>query len=1110
MIWKRTFLRIGVAIGSASLLAVLLGGVCLSVGVQAQALGPPPPPEKAIPDYPLPPPALPRPANANIPADLSVLYISCTPRYQRYCLDYSSGSPELCQGSGHEKRFPDPGEVVTLTARVANQGGVGAAATTYTWLWDGEAQAWGIVPALAPGETVDLVWTWPWQSAPHTITLDIAATEDELTDANNRLDHRSDAHYLEVLVHPYFVDAFAERLNGVGSYSFHDWLQAQFRQMNQRLAQAIYPELPGGIGDRIRIDVITETVEVGGDAVSSTLAYDGRWTFRPEKDYKRTPENEALASAQHYAQTFAAGIDWGLIHELAHQLGVIDLYQLNVSSSAGNLVSDREGLPLLSGFYWRYPGLMGGGDARPYDGTHFSDHTAQALNTNTGFRRGYFGEYLYDLPQEIWLEVLDKRGGGVGSARIELYQSERNVVEAEPVFVGETNVSGLILLPNRPVSSTLTTATGHTLRANPYGSIDVVGRNGQMLIRVLKGDQEYFRWLPITEMNKAAWRGQRIITDTIATHFPPDAGAPPQAPSGLSLRTTGSQAVLQWPPVQGAVSYNIYGGTWPGYYPFDLLAEGVSGTTYIAALDGTSRFAVTAVASDGGESGFSDIARAELLFSPGGLVWRPQSTFSPAGELWVMDQHSGAILLQLPPECADGGCAPRWVGRVGSEHHGLVGVVDAAPGPGKMVGAAQSGADRVWLFDERQRLFNWFGRINDLPSVLENPGGLALGGEPFSVDSPHRRPDPGASLLLPFDGDLLDPDGATPILSAGLAFTEGRFGQALLVRAGDRLWYAAGDFDARRGGVEFWFRPDWPGASRERHVLLEIGDPAREPEDEQRSYRLRLAHEAGGLYVWVTDFEDIDKAAWAEVADWQAGTWHHIAATWEEGRLSLFVDGRLAWGEALPFPIAGEPSVIAVGGTLAGEDAAAGAFDAFRLSDYPRLGNSEEVRVLVSERQMAEIKVLDLLGNRLSTWTPDDDGLHGFGQLAMGPEGRVWVTDEEVVDVGELLFDGEALVWQRWLELPLRRGPLALAVSDEGWLAADDRAGVLVLDPDRPERSRRWTAPNDGSAGDFVWPTTLAFGPEGDLAVSDAGTREIRYIYGAIPQPRQFFSFILK
>ena len=533
-------LTLALSLGLALTLALLVG--LDQNPVQAEPPSPPPgrydvPPTPPVPDLDFPRPPL---AESGEPAadvsDLSVHFISRTPRYDRYCLDYSHDAPELCEGTEDAKRFPDPGEQVTFTARIKNQGAISTTATAYTWLLDGGEQASGLLPALGPGAEENLSWRWAWQSGAHTVTLHVEGVETERITANNTLDHRTDAHYLEILVHPYFVEAFAQTHNLIGSYSFHDWLQAQFVQMNQRLAGAVYPDTPNGVADRIRIDVITETVKVGGDEVFGNRAFDGRWTFRTERDYKRTPEDEAWTSALNYAQRFANGIDWGLIHELTHQLGIIDLYQLNVSPSAGNLVLDQEGLPLLAGFQWPHPGLMGGDSSWPYDTTsHYSEHTAMALNQNSGYRRGYFGEYLFDLPTEIRLQVLDREGLPVVGASIEAYQTRYNVVGAEPVIVGQTDTHGLFPLPDRPVTPTLTTATGHLFGPNPYGPIDVVGRNGQMLLRVRKDDQELFRWLPITEMNKAAWRGSDTFTVTLATHFGHDAA--PAAPHNLTART---------------------------------------------------------------------------------------------------------------------------------------------------------------------------------------------------------------------------------------------------------------------------------------------------------------------------------------------------------------------------------------------------------------------------------------------------------------------------------------------------------------------------------------------------------------------------------------------
>ncbi len=1031
-----------------------------------------------------------------LPADLSILFLSRAPRYNRYCLDYSHNAPELCVGTANEKRFPEAGEPITFTARIANQGDIATTAVGYTWTLDGVSQAVGMLPALGASSEITLTWGWAWQTGAHTVTLEMGDGGNEITLANNRLDQRTDAHYLEILVHPYFVQAFRNYRNLAGSYSFADWLQAQFAQMNERLAGAITPDTPNGLPDRIRIDVITSTTTVGGDTVFGDLAYDGRWTFRTERNYKDTPEDEAWESAQNYARTFANGIDWGLIHELTHQLGIIDLYQLNVSPSAGNLVNDRQGWPLLSGFYWQFPDLMGGDDVRPYDGSYYSPHTARGLRSNSGRRRGYFGEYLFDLPDQVRVQVLDRSGHGVANARIEAYQSEGGVVRAQPVFKGDTDSAGLFALPNRPVSPTLTTATGHSLRPNPFGLIDVVGQNGQLLLRVLKNGspaQEFFSWLTITELNKLAWRGERAVTLTLPTHFPAAGATPPLAPP-LQVHTAGSEATLDWPSVAGAVSYNIYQGLWPEYYPFQPLATGVTTTTYTALLSRSTRFAVTAVGADGVESGFGPVARAELLYVPRGLVWEPTSALSARGQLLVIDGHPGSLLRLLPPTASK---PPAWVGRVGSEHIGMVGAVAATRTAQGVIGVALAG-QWLWLLDDQQRIVNWIGRVGDLPAPLDQPAGLALAGEPFTVTVPLARPDPSALLLVPFDGSLADPNGIAPTRAENVRFVPGRFGQAVAIEEGSALQYAAPGPDfLRQGSVEFWVRPDWPGKDKHPHILLEIGDPTC-PETTAGCYRLRLAQEDGWLYAWATDFDDLDKAAWGMVAAWQPGQWHHIAAAWNDQRLNLHIDGRLAWGEALRVPISGTATTIALGGALSGGQAANAAFDSLRLSRFPRLGNSDRVRVVVSEPRLQQLRVLDLMGNQVSTWAPDDDlpaGIHQFGQLALAADGTLWLADggPRLLHQFDLAHDTPRRL--RTLGGFAEDAPQALAASDAGLLAVAAGNQVHLLDPNLvTPLLATWAAPNDGSPGPFRQPVALAFGPDGDLAVGEAGNQRVSFI----------------
>ncbi len=139
------------------------------------------PPTGTAPLSPVPPPTPPpfywvtptldAPALAASPPDLpdlSVQWIARTPRYPRYCLDYRHGLPELCPGTDSARHFPLPGEVVTFTAQIANQGVITTPALSATWqivpvLMTSEQRGPAAVrradltlPPLAPGATATL------------------------------------------------------------------------------------------------------------------------------------------------------------------------------------------------------------------------------------------------------------------------------------------------------------------------------------------------------------------------------------------------------------------------------------------------------------------------------------------------------------------------------------------------------------------------------------------------------------------------------------------------------------------------------------------------------------------------------------------------------------------------------------------------------------------------------------------------------------------------------------------------------------------------------------------------------------------------------------------
>jgi len=462
------------------------------------------------------------------PVDLDVTFIERTPRYNRYCLIYQDGIPSHCSGTENQKRWPSVGESVTYTAHIKNKGMVESGVFDYQWMENGVVVANGYESwPLSHGDEITIQYKTTWPSSRGTIEFRVTLREStsETITFNNSLKIGTHDLTISIWAESGIYNIFNNTLNLAGSYSFEDWIQAQFAKMNERFAQAKYPTSPDGIYDRVRIDklVVAENLDGGGSLMNSDphrYFIDGRWQF---KDNDSTNVAGSGGMWQDYVNRFAQGIDWGLIHEIGHQLGAIDLYRMNLANDSDNnmriQVRDINGniIPasMLPTAGWdqilfERPGIMTGGDTSPYnDGTYYSDHTAAALNTNYGYRRGYFGDYLLDTPANNYIKIVGASGDPISGAEVRLFQKDMHseIIDNTPEITGTTDNQGKIRLPNRSVSG-FTTATGHTLRANPFGQIDVGGPNGTMLVQIFKDGQEDYSWFFIVDLNLAYWAGQ--------------------------------------------------------------------------------------------------------------------------------------------------------------------------------------------------------------------------------------------------------------------------------------------------------------------------------------------------------------------------------------------------------------------------------------------------------------------------------------------------------------------------------------------------------------------------------------------------------------------------
>ena len=282
------------------------------------------------------------------------------------------------------------------------------------------------------------------------------------------------------------------------------WVHNNIARLNEMLAEA-------GLEERVRAELFHIT-----DDNSLHLTHDLRWYMDGWWgiwDYDPgAPGKKGHFNLENY--TSRPEIEYALIHELLHQLGAIDLYRMHMVTDIVQLPdANRPGQLAGCGTdYWQYEyecyrfpedinDIMSSWMLPPFIGAH----TAGGLRTNTGHRRGFYGEYLYDTPADTVVRIVDQDRETLPNVTLRFYQKELKeegeVVDAVPEFVLSTDESGRAVLPNRGIAG-IVTETGHQLRPNPFGAIDVAGINGIFVIE-MEGECTNYEWLTVVELNLA-------------------------------------------------------------------------------------------------------------------------------------------------------------------------------------------------------------------------------------------------------------------------------------------------------------------------------------------------------------------------------------------------------------------------------------------------------------------------------------------------------------------------------------------------------------------------------------------------------------------------------
>lgn len=417
--------------------------------------------------------------------DLSVTLISRTPEYPRY-------EPTPVPGA---KRWPDDGEEVTYTVHVKNIGDTAADTFDGQWLInDSEPQIVSSQEKLNPGQETTLQLKLPFKNI-HTdhrinpLAFKLFTKGVDANRANNRLEIARTGLTVEMVVPKAVYDQVASEQNPVGTKCFEDWAQYQISAINDTYFHASrFSIAPNGILERVRLQriVIADTA-----------------TPNPNADVQ-------LFLGKKPAQL---GPDKDMVVDLAHQMGLISL--------------PAEGRPD------RFPGLLGYGDTRaditipptftvPVEpevnpianqefllGTGlFSMTEAAALMSNLGKRSSVPGDYLYDLPSSLRLDIRDVSGNALLDADVVVVPVVDGV-EGPTIFQGKTPGTPFPLPPQVAVDQT--TATGHSLKTNAFGEVDRHGKNGFIRARVTRyGVTQTFE-IKLWQLVDIYHRGQRAI-----------------------------------------------------------------------------------------------------------------------------------------------------------------------------------------------------------------------------------------------------------------------------------------------------------------------------------------------------------------------------------------------------------------------------------------------------------------------------------------------------------------------------------------------------------------------------------------------------------------------
>jgi len=144
------------------------------------------------------------------------------------------------------------------------------------------------------------------------------------------------------------------------------------------------------------------------------------------------------------------------------------------------------------------------------------------------------------------------------------------------------------------------------------------------------------------------------------------------------------------------------------------------------------------------------------------------------------------------------------------------------------------------------------------------------------------------NMLLHFNGDLLNQrDHQAGIINddekATASYVQGKFGQALKLDSASYISYSSSsNISKDKGTIEFWFSPNW-GNDRAVRTLFDYAP------NSTNYIRIKKNTDNSLQFYYVKDGKDYGVKSSA--VNWVAGSWYHLAVTWDTDAVKIYVNG---------------------------------------------------------------------------------------------------------------------------------------------------------------------------------------------------------------------------